>query len=123
MAHQPTPDLQAPTPSAVVWINGRNATVAEMDADGRVSTCEISRGSWPERPYLAQVSRIIGDRPRVVILGPTSVRSALEREYVATYRRRNRLVDVEPAAAMPRHELVDRLRTLAAGRADEEPVE
>jgi hypothetical protein len=114
MAHQPTPDPPAPTPSAVVWINGRDATVAEIEADGHVWTCEISRGSWSERPYLAQVARIIGDRQRVVILGPTSVRSALEREYVARFRRRNRLVDVEPAGAISRDELLVRLRTLAS---------
>ena len=69
--------------SAVAWINGRQASVAAMSGDGRISTCEISRGSLSEGAYLAQVVRFIGYRQRVVILGPSSVRLALEREYVA----------------------------------------
>lgn len=100
------------TPSAVVWINRRRAMVATMSRDGRVTTCEISRGWLPDRAYLAQVVRVIGDRQRVVILGPSSVRLALEREYVLTYERLTRLVDVEPAGAVVLQDLVDRLRTL-----------
>jgi hypothetical protein len=102
------------TPSAVVWINGRQAFVAEMSHDGRVSTCEISRGCLSEPSYVAQVVRVIGDRQRVVILGPSSVRLALEREYVAMFRRPDRLVDVEPAGPVSPEALVDRLHALAA---------
>lgn len=101
-------------PSAVVWINGRHAILATMSGDGRISTCEIDRGLEPEPPYLALVVRAIGDRERVVILGPSSVRLALEREYVAIFQRPDRLVDVEPAEAIDAEELVDRLRALAA---------
>lgn len=101
-------------PSAVVWINGRQAVVASMNCDGRVSTCEIARGWWSQEVYMAHVVRVIGDRQRVVILGPSSVRLALEREYVANFRRPDRLVDVEPAGPVSREELVGRLRTLAA---------
>jgi hypothetical protein len=86
--------------------------VATMSADGRVTTCEISRGWLPDRAYLAQVVRVIGDRQRVVILGPSSVRLALEREYVLMYQRPDRLVDVERAGALELQDLVDRLRTL-----------
>jgi hypothetical protein len=107
-----TPETVAP--SAVVWINGRQAIVAMMSHDGRISTCEISRGWLPEPSYLAQVIRVIGDRQRVVILGPSSIRLALEREYVAIFRRPDRLVDVEPAVAMDAAALVDRVRTLSA---------
>jgi hypothetical protein len=105
---------EAAAPSAVVWINGRQAVVVAMSRDGRISTCEISRGWLPQPSYLAQVVRVIGDRQRVVILGPSSVRLALEREYVALFRRPDRLVDVEPAGPVSSEELVDRLRTLAA---------
>jgi hypothetical protein len=107
---------EAVAPSAVIWINGRQAVVAAMSHDGRISKCEISRGWLPQPSYLAQVVRVIGDRQRVVILGPSSVRLALEREYVAMFRRPERLVDVEPAASVSVEELVDRLRTLAAAR-------
>jgi hypothetical protein len=104
---------EATAPSAVVWINGRQALVAAMSHDGRISTCEISRGWLPEPSYLAQVVREIGDRQRVVILGPSSVRLALEREYVAIFRRPDRLVDVESAGPLTREELVGRLRAVA----------
>jgi hypothetical protein len=105
---------QTVDPSAVVWINGRRAMVALMSHDGGISTCEIDRG-WLEQPaYLAQVVRVIGDRQRVIILGPSSVRLALEREYVTIFRRPDRLVDVEPADAVDMSDLIDRLRLLAA---------
>ncbi len=101
-------------PSAVAWINGREASVAMMSGDGRISMCQITRGWLPEGAYLARVVRVIGDRQRVVILGPRSARLALEREYVAMFRRPDRLVDVELAGPVSSEELVDRLRTLAA---------
>lgn len=105
---------EAAARSAIVWINGRKAIVAAMSDDGRISTCEISRGWLPEASYLAQVVRVIGDRQRVMILGPTADRLVLEREYVAMYRRPDRLVDVEPEGFVDPEELVGRLRTLAA---------
>ena len=101
-------------PSAVVWIDGHRAAVAAMSGDGRIVTCELSRGWLPESSYLAQVVRVIGDRQRVMILGPSPVRLALERDYVARYRRPDRLVDVEPADRVSPEELVDQVRTLAA---------
>jgi hypothetical protein len=106
--------FEAAAPSAVVWINGREAIVAAMSHDGHISRCEISRGWLSQPAYLAQVVHVIGDRQRVVILGPSSVRLALEREYVARFRRPDRLVDVEPAGPVSSEELLDRLRTLAA---------
>lgn len=98
---------------AVVWINGRFASLALTDEAGEVATCEIDRGLEPELSYLAIVVRAIGDRERVVILGPSSMRLALEREYVALHHRPDRLVDVEPAGAPDRDDLVRRLRELA----------
>ena len=100
--------------SAVVWISEYEAVVAALRDDGRVSTCEIGRGALPEPTFLAQVIRVIGDRTRVVILGPSSARLALEREYVALFQRPDQLVDVEPAGPVSIEELVDRVRTLAA---------
>lgn len=108
------PPVQETTPSAVVWIDERNAIVVALSDDACLSTCEIERGSLPEASYLAQVVRVIGDRHRVAILGPNSVRLALEREYVALFQRPDRLVDVEPAGPVSAEELVDRVRQLAA---------
>ncbi len=109
----PTTPRSAPA-SAVVWINGRQAIVATMSGDGRIFTCEINRGLSPASSYLTLVVRAIGDRQRVVILGPSSARLELEREYVAIYRRPDRIVDVEPAGAVNTEDLVERLRALAA---------
>jgi hypothetical protein len=104
---------EATAPSAVVWINERQAAVAAMSHDGHISTCEISRGWWPQAAFLAQVARQIGDRQRVAILGPSSIRLALEREYVALFQRPDRVVDVEPAGPVALEELVERVHTLA----------
>jgi hypothetical protein len=106
--------LQTAVPSAVVWINGRQAVVVLMSYDGHITTCEISRGWLSQPSYLTQVVRVIGDRPRVVIQGPGSARLALEREYVTIFRRPDRLVDVEPAGPVSRDELLARVRTLAS---------
>lgn len=117
MAPIPTLDQARPrsaSESAVVWINGRQAIVATMARDGEIFTCEINRGLSPEPSYLALVVQALGDRERVVILGPSSARLALEREYVAIYHRPDRLVDVERAGAVNTEDLVARLRALAA---------
>ena len=100
-------------PSAVIWIDERHAVVAAMSHDGHVSTYEIHRDWSSGSSYLAQVVREIDDRQRVVILGPNPVRQALEREYVAMFRRPDQLVDVEPAGPVSSEELIDRLRALA----------
>lgn len=105
---------EAATPSAVVWIDEQEAVVAAMSRDGIISTCEISRGWLPESSYLSQVVRVIGARKRVVILGPSAVRAALERAYVAIFRGPDRLVDVESEGPVSSEELIDRLRILAA---------
>jgi hypothetical protein len=99
--------------SAVVWINGRFAIVART-ADTGFTTCQIDRDLEPESIFLDRVVREIGDRERVVILGPGSARLALEREYVGVNHRPDHLVDVEPAAAITPAELVDRLREISA---------
>jgi hypothetical protein len=100
--------------SAVAWIDDRKAIVASLSNGGGISTCEITRGLEPEPLYVALVVRAIGDRERVMILGPSSMRLSLEREYVAIFRRPDRLVDVEPSGPIDAHGLVDRVRALAA---------
>jgi len=102
------------TPSAVCWIDGANAIVAAMSRDGRISTCEMNGGWLPEVTYLAQGVRLIGDRDRVTILVPGSMRLLLEREYVAVFHRPDRLVDVEPEGPVTVEELIERVRALAA---------
>jgi hypothetical protein len=98
---------------AVVWINGREAIVAREDPDGRIDTRWIERRLDPASDFLAVIIRAIGDRERLVIMGPSSVRLALERAYVDVYPRSDRLVDVEPSGPMSEVGLVSRLRELA----------
>lgn len=115
MTTTPTADSAVPraTPSAVVWIDATSAIVASVEGDGEASTCDITRGSLHESTYLEQVVHAVGDRRRVMILGPGAERLALEREYVAVYHRPDRLVDVEPAHVVDRDELLALARTLA----------
>jgi hypothetical protein len=101
------------TRSAVVWLNGREARVARTGTRGRPVVVTIRRGVGEVDPFLLRVVREIGDRERVVILGPGSARLALEREYVSLYRRPERLVDVEPEGAVTSADLMERLSTLA----------
>jgi hypothetical protein len=84
-----------------------------MSDAGRISTRTIERGIDAETPFLAKVVDAIGDRERVVILGPTSMRLLLEREYVTINARPDHLVDVEEASAVDESALIDRLRELA----------
>jgi hypothetical protein len=100
------PALQTPSaktvasePScAVVWLNGREATLARTTGGGGGSSVsKITRGAGPEPIFLAAVVRAIGDRQHVLIMGPRSTRLDLERECVSLFRRPDRLLDVEPA--------------------------
>lgn len=102
------------SPSAVVWVNGREAAVVRITSDGRMSTCEISGGWLREPPFLALVVRAIGDQKRVLILGPGSIRLALEREYASVFPRPERLVEVEASGPVDAGPLADRLRAFAA---------
>lgn len=100
-------------PSAVVWIDARHAIVARTTDPNRIGMAEVDRGTDEEAEYLAHVVHEIGDRERVMIVGPSDVRLAFEREYVSITHRPDRLVAV-PASAWHGSEIVDRLRRLAA---------
>ncbi len=108
-----TPVASQPT-SAVVWINGRKAIVAHTTPAGPAKLEDIDRGINAEPAFLAAVVRSIGDCQRVLVLGPGSTRLALEREYVSTFRRPDRLVDVEPAGPPSEADLAATLFTLSS---------
>jgi hypothetical protein len=103
-----------PVVSAVAWTNGREAIVATMAGDGEIFTCEINRGQSSELSYLALVVHALGNSDRVAILGSSTARLALEREYVAIFHRPDRIIDEEPTGAVDTSSLVARLRALAA---------
>ena len=102
------------SPSAVVWVNRREATVVRVTRDDRISTCEISRGWLREAPFLTHIVRAIGDQERVLILGPGSIHLALEREYATKFPRPERLVEVKASGPVDTGQLADRLRAFAA---------
>ena len=113
----PTPEGSLSTrisPSAVVWVSRREATVVQITSDGRMSTFEISRGWLRESPFLVQIVRAIGDQKRLLILGPGSIRLALEREYASRFPRPERLVEVESSGPVDAWQLADRIRAFAA---------
>ena len=101
-------------PSAIVWIDGRHAIVASTASDGGIATECVDRGTASETEYLAHIVHEIGDRPTVSIVGPSSVRLALEREFVAINHRPERLVGIPLAARNTEAQILTRMRRLAA---------
>jgi hypothetical protein len=98
----------------VAWIADDWASLAHMRWDGAISTSAIHRGAGTEAAYLELIARVLGDAQRVVVMGPSSMRLALERAYVALYRWPDRLVDIEHSDVVSDAELIERLRALAA---------
>src|SRR5512143_200696 len=97
--------------AAVVWLDRSHALVARAH-DGHPVITEVDRDLDPETQYLLRVAHEAADCDRVVIMGPDASRIAFEREYVALYRRPDRLIDLGPSTAPARSELVDQLRVL-----------
>ena len=97
--------------AAVVWVDGWHALVARSD-EGRQTLIEVDREAAPELDYLLRIARATQDCERLMIVGPDPERLAFEREYVALYKRPDRLVDVEAASAMTARDLLGRLRFL-----------
>ena len=108
------PQRERKAPSAVVWIDGDHAIVAGTGPDGGITTEQIDRGSATETAYLAHVVHEIGNRPTVSIIGPSSVRLALEREFVAINHHPDHLVGIPMSARLTGAEIHDRMRRLAA---------
>lgn len=113
LVEQPTHVVPPASPCAVAWIGDEWTSVAQMSGDGVISTTAIHRGAEPESRYLELIARVLGDAQRVVVLGPSSMRLALERAYVTLYRWPDRLVEVEHSDAYREAELIERLRTLS----------
>ena len=101
-------------PTAVVWADERHALVAGTVDDGRLEVMTVDHGTEPEAQYLAHVVHEIGDRERVMLVGPGDVRLALEREFVRITHRPDRLVPAPFGASMSGREILSRLERLAA---------
>lgn len=101
-------------PSAVVWVDADHAIVASTDPDGGIATGTVDRGAESETEYLAHVVHEIGNRPTVSVVGPSSMRLALEREFVAISHRPERLVGIPISARAAEAQILRRMRRLAA---------
>lgn len=98
-------------PSAVVWLDRTHALVARANA-GRPEVTEVDRSFDAETDYLLRVLHAAADCDRLVVMGADADRVALEREYVALYRRPDRLIDVGQVDAPRAADLVEQLRML-----------
>jgi hypothetical protein len=102
-----------PDRMAVVWVDHSHALVARAHS-GCPGITEIERayGVEPETGYLLRVLHEAANCDRVLVMGPDADRVAFEREYVALYRRPDRLIDVGTAGPPAPIELLDHLRML-----------
>jgi len=84
--------------AAVVWVDRAHAVTIHVEGDGRVSIVSLAlpgaSAGDEENLALHSVIEAIGDAPRVILLGDPETRTALEREYVAIWRRPERLVEM-----------------------------
>ena len=100
---------------AVTWIDTTRAVIARTGRSGAVSVKIVKpdpESAAARGPFLARVVDEIGDRDRIVIMGPDAMRVELEREYVAIFRRPDRILDVEASGPTEQAELVKRLEVL-----------
>lgn len=97
--------------AAVVWLDRLHALVARAP-EGHAEVTEVARESDPEPSYLLRIIHEAAGCDRLVVMGPDSSRIAFEREYVAIYRRPDRLIDVGQVSAPRAADLMDTLRML-----------
>jgi hypothetical protein len=100
-------------PAALVWLDRSHALVARAYDLGTLVT-EVDRDLDAEQAYLLRVAREAAECDRLVVMGPDASRIAFEREYVALYRRPDRLIDAGMEIEPEPRELTDRLRFLAS---------
>ena len=107
-SHLETPSTH---PSAVIWLDRTHALVARTHG-GRPEVATVDRAFDLEPEYLRRVLNEAADCERLVVMGSDAARVALEREYVAVYRRPDRLIDVGQVGTPRACDLVDQLRIL-----------
>lgn len=97
--------------AAVVWLDRSHALVARA-LKGHAAVTEVDRETDPEASYLLRIIHEAEACERLVVMGPDASRVAFEREYVAIYRRPDRLIDVGQVTSPRAADLVDALRML-----------
>ena len=106
--------MQTPTnkvPAALVWLDRSHALIARAHDLGTLVT-EVDRDLDAEPAYLLRVAREAAECDRLVVMGSDASRIAFEREYVALYRRPDRLIDAGMEIEPQPRELIERLRFL-----------
>jgi hypothetical protein len=101
--------------AAVVWLDRSHALIARA-RQGLPAVTEIDRELELESNYLLRIAREAEGCDRVVIMGPDASRIAFEREYVALYRRPDRLIDVGNMPTAQPRDLVQQLRLIEPAR-------
>ena len=100
-------------PAALIWLDRSHAFVARP-RDGETAVTLVDRATDPEAQYLLRIAHETADCERVLVTGTDAARVAFEREYVAIYRRPDRLIDGGDEAEPAPRELADRLRFVTA---------
>jgi hypothetical protein len=98
-------------PAALIWLDRSHALVARV-RDGETVVTSIIRELDQEPQYLLRVAHEAEDCDRVLVTGADSVRVAFEREYVAVYRRPDRLLNGGAEDEPGPRAMADRLRLL-----------
>lgn len=97
--------------AAVVWLDRSHALVARA-LKGHAAVTEVDREFDPEPSYLLRIIHEAVGCDRLVVMGTDAARVAFEREYVAIYRRPDRLIDLGLVDTPRQADLVDALRML-----------
>jgi hypothetical protein len=101
---------------AVTWVDRERAIVALRTGTEPIDVIrfDLPAEDVARTAALANVVHAIGERDHVVVMGPEPERTRLEREYVAIYRRPDRLRDAEPGTSEVETSVVERLRELTS---------
>lgn len=102
-------------PTAVVWLSGRHAVIAVGDMrPGGITSWTTERMVESRADFLARIVRAIGSSERVMVLGPASMRLAVQRAYVGATHRPDRLMDATRRGVVDPVALEERVRALGA---------
>ena len=102
---------QSRIPAALIWLDGSHALVARARDGGTIVT-SIDRALDSESRFFLRLAHEADDCDRLMVSGSDAARVAFEREYVAAYRRPDRLIDAGPEAEPGPRDLADRLRLI-----------
>ena len=102
-------------PTTVVWLSGRHAVIAIGDMrPGGITSWTAERMGESRADFIGRIVRAIGPSERVMVLGPASLRLAVQRAYVGVTQRPDRLMEVPRRGPLDPAALEERVRALGA---------